>query len=103
MAIASSVHVHSRTDSKSRFDIIRNGRRKSEKRLMIDVYAERQGNKEQDINNIDLVWSNQNIADGLIKAMNQEKLRYFITNGKLSIRVEQWILHKPKNRKEEGH
>ena len=70
-AIANSVQLHLITDSKSLFDIISKGSRTNEKRLILDVYAARQAYKEQHISNIGFVRSNHNIADGLIRAMNQ--------------------------------
>ena len=63
---------------------------------MLDVYAARQGHKEQDISNIGFVRSNHNISDGLTKSMNREALRNVIGTGKFNTDVEQWIIRKPK-------
>ena len=103
MAIANSMQFHFFPGSKSLFDIFSKGSRTFEKRLMLDVYAARQGYKQQDISNIGFVRSNQNISDRLTTSMNQEALRNAITSGKLSIEVEQWIIRKPKDAREERH
>ena len=98
MEIANNVQLHLLTDSKSLFDIIRKKSRTNENRLMQDVYAARQIYKEQDISNIGFVWSNQNVSDRLAKSLSQEALRNVITNGKLSVKVKQWIIRKPKSK-----
>ena len=97
MAISNSVQLHLLTDSKILFDIISKGSRTYEKRKMLDVYAARQAYKEQDISNIGFVRSKQNMADGRTRSMNQEALRNVINIRKLSIKIEQWIIRKPKN------
>ena len=81
-----------RTDSKSLFDVISKGSRASEKRMMLDIAAAREGFKEKTISDIGFVRSSQNIADGLTKAMQQSALQTVLTNGFLSVTPEQWII-----------
>ena len=57
------VPVHLLTDSKSHFDIISKGSRTSEKCIMLDVHAAREGYKAKEISNIGFVLSSQNLAD----------------------------------------
>ena len=67
MAIANNVQLYLLTDSKTLCDIISKACRTNEKRPMLDVYAARQGYKEQEISNIGFVRCDHNIADGIIK------------------------------------
>lgn len=80
------------TDSKSLFDVISKGSRTSEKRLMLDIAAARQGFNNFEISNIGFVRTADNIADGLTKAMNQMALRHVLTSAELRPRGEQWIV-----------
>ena len=61
---------------------------------MLDVYAARQGYKEQCISNIGFVQTKHNVAYALTKTMNQEAPRYVITTWQLSVKVQQWIIRK---------
>lgn len=80
------------TDSKSLFDVISKGSKTSEKRLMLDIAAAREGFKDELISNIGLVRSKHNIADGLTKEMNQSALRNILETGQLKIECNQWII-----------
>ena len=62
------------TDSKSLFDVISKGSRTSEKRIMLDIAAAREGFRDKLISDIEFVRSNANIADGLTKPMSQAAL-----------------------------
>ena len=53
--------------------------------LMMGAYSISKGFKEQNIGNIDYVRSNQNLADGFTKSMNQVSHRSVVTSGKLHI------------------
>ena len=80
------------TDNKSLFDVISKGTRTSEKRLMLDIAAAREGFSTRAISDIGLVRSDLNLADGLTKTMNQAMLLKVMKLGKLSRRAEQWII-----------
>lgn len=62
------------TDSKCLFDVIWKGSRTSEKRIMLDIAAAREGFCDKTISDIGFVRSNHNIADGLTKSMSQASL-----------------------------
>ncbi len=55
------------TGSKSLFDVISKGTRTSEKRMMLDIAAAREGYRRRDISNIGFVRSSKNLAGGLTK------------------------------------
>lgn len=85
------------TDSKSLFDILTKGSRTSEKRLMLDVAAAREGYKRSDISNIGFVRSGKNIADAITKRMTTESLRSVFTKSEWSIRPDQWVIRQNSN------
>ncbi|CAN8072966.1 unnamed protein product [Agarophyton chilense] len=80
------------TDSKSLFDVISKGSRTSEKRLMLDIAAARQGFKTKAISDIGFVRSSHNVADGLTKTMHQAALKNILRTGSLQIKPEQWVI-----------
>lgn len=80
------------TDSKSLFDIISKGSRTSEKRLMLDIAAAREGFRDHLISDIGFIRSTKNVADGLTKPMSQQSLQHVISTAELNIQPEQWIL-----------
>lgn len=55
---------------------------------MIDIAAEREAFKHQEISGIGFVWSGNNVSDRLAKSMKQLKLRNKLY-GTLSIQSEQ--------------
>lgn len=69
------VPLHLFTESKSLFDVISKGSRTSEKRLMLDIAAAREGFRDKLIFDIGFVRSNINLADRLTKLMKQESLQ----------------------------
>ena len=87
----STVPVKLYTDNKSLFDVVSRGPRKSEKRLMTDISAAREGFKTHYISDIGFV----HIADGLTKAMGQAALRQVLQQGYIKPKVEQWIVCQP--------
>ncbi len=89
-----SIPIHLFTDSKCLFDAISKGSRTSEKRIMIDISAAREGFKDKVISNIGFVRSQNNIADALTKDMKQKALRDALASGKLEINCEQWIIRR---------
>ena len=80
------------TDSKSLFDVISKGSRTSEKRVMLDIAAAREGFRDKVISDIGFVRSSQNLADGLTKPMAQASLRVVLSTGFLDVKPEQWII-----------
>jgi len=87
-----SIPLHLLTDSKALFDIISKGSRTSEKRMMLDIAAAREGFRDKIISDIGFVRSSYNLADGLTKPMQQASLQSVLKSGKLTARAEQWII-----------
>lgn len=85
-----SVPLNLLTDSKALFDIISKGSRTSEKRMMLDIAAAREGFRDRVISDSGFVRSTDNLGDGLTKTMQQAALQGVLKNGKLRTRVEQW-------------
>lgn len=69
------------TDSKSLFDVISKGSRTSEKRMMLDIAAARDGFRDKIISDIGFVRSLKNLADGLTKPMSQAELQEVVSSG----------------------
>lgn len=92
--LSKPIPVQLLTDSKCLFDVISKGPRTSEKRIMLDIAAAREGFKEKTISDIGLVRSEHNIADGFTKDMSQKNLRQLLINKSVNIKCEQWILRK---------
>ena len=86
------IQVRILTDSKNLFDIISKGGRTSEKRIMLDIYADRKAYKVQEIRNIGFVGSSQNLANGLTKAKVQETLYQLLATAYHKRMVEQYII-----------
>jgi len=87
-----TIPLHLLTDSKALFDIISKGSRTSEKRMMLDIAAAREGFRDRIISDIGFVRSSDNLADGLTKPMQQAALQRVLQSGKLAPRAEQWII-----------
>lgn len=77
------------TDSQSLFDVVSKGSRTSEKMILPDIAAAREGFKHKTISDIGFVSSSENIADGITKAMTRAKLRHVIATGHLNVVPEQ--------------
>ena len=86
------VPLHLLTDSKSLFDVVSKGTKTSEKRLMLDIAAAREGFRDRVISDIGFVRSSHNLADGLTKPMQQASLQKVLKSGTIDIDVEQWII-----------
>ena len=86
------VSVQLFTDSKSLFDVFSKGSRTSEKRMMLDIAAAREGFREKVISDIGFVRKSDNVADGLTKAMSQAVLCDVLATGEFNVRAEQWII-----------
>ena len=94
LVFSRKVPVQLFTDSKSLFDFISKGSRTSEKRMMLDIAAAREGFKDKTISDVRFVRSSKNIADGLTKHMSQAVFRQVIDSSRLDIQPEQWIVGK---------
>eukprot|EP00171_Calliarthron_tuberculosum_P004832 IDg4832t1 len=68
--------------------------RTSEKRVMLDITAAREGFKDKVISDIGFVRSSHNLTYGLTKAMSQASLRDAVSNGHLNVVPEKWIIQK---------
>ena len=75
MMLSKKVPVKLLTDSKSLFEVVSKDSRTSEKRMMLDIAAAREGFKIKTISDITFIQSSQNIADGLTESMTQAILR----------------------------
>ena len=73
-ALCRAMTMHLLTDSNSLFDIISKGIRRSEKRVMLDIYAAREGHKYREISNLGFVLWIAKLADGLNKEQKQRGL-----------------------------
>ena len=78
------------TDS-SLSDVISKGSRTSERRLMIDIAAFRQGYKDRLIGSIGFVRSEHNLPDGPIKQSKQAALAKLSETARHRLIVEQWM------------
>jgi len=83
------------TDSKQMFDVITRTSHTTEKRLMIDVAAARETYNRNEMSNVGLVKSEQNVADGLTKQRLCSALDAVLRTGRDVIPVEQWIIRMP--------
>ena len=61
--LSKKIPVQLLTDSKALFDVVSKGSRTSEKRMMLDIAAAREGFKSKAISDIGFVRSSQNVAD----------------------------------------
>lgn len=59
------------TNSKSLFDVRSKRYRTSKKRMILEMFATREGFKDKSISDIAFVRRSHNIADGLTKSMSQ--------------------------------
>ena len=80
------------TDSKSLLDVISKGSRTSEKRMMLDIAAAREGFRDKVISDIGFMRSSLNNAEGLTKAMQQKSLQKVLMTGWLDVKQEKWII-----------
>jgi len=78
--------LHLFTDSKALFYIISKGSRNSEKRMMLDIPAAREGFRDLIISGIGFVRSSDHLADGLTKTMYRAALQQVLRYGKQKTR-----------------
>jgi hypothetical protein len=82
------------TDSKSLFDIITRRQHTTEKRLMVDIAAIREGFSRREIANVGLIKSEDNPADGLTKRGFCRALYQLLNTNKIQAPVLQYIVEK---------
>lgn len=83
------------TDSKQLFDVITRASHTTEKRLMIDIAAAREAYNRNEITNVGLVKSANNLADGLTKPGFCQSLDDVLRTAMDQNPVEQWIIRQP--------
>eukprot|EP00180_Rhodochaete_pulchella_P000372 Plantae.Rhodophyta-Rhodochaete_pulchella.ctg12617.p2 GENE.Plantae.Rhodophyta-Rhodochaete_pulchella.ctg12617~~Plantae.Rhodophyta-Rhodochaete_pulchella.ctg12617.p2 ORF type:complete len:137 (-),score=21.90 Plantae.Rhodophyta-Rhodochaete_pulchella.ctg12617:1933-2343(-) len=79
------------TDSKQVFDVITKASHPTERRLLIDIAAAREVYNRNEISNVGLVSSKDNLADGLTKPGLFEILVLVMRTGLDDLKVQQWI------------
>lgn len=84
--------MHLLTDSRSLFDVISTVFSTSEKRMILDIAAAREGFRYKLIPDIGLVRSSENAADGLTKCMHQRTLQKILMDGSLCINPGERLL-----------
>jgi Reverse transcriptase (RNA-dependent DNA polymerase) len=82
------------TDSKTLFDVITKASYTREKRILIDLSCVREGYRRFDIDDIGLIASAENLADGFTKETNMDKLCIAVRTGKLNTLVKQFVIRK---------
>jgi hypothetical protein len=82
------------TDSKTLFDVITKASYTREKRILIDLSCVREGYRRFDIDDIGLIASAENLADGFTKETNMDKLCIAVRTGKLNTLVKQFAIRK---------
>jgi hypothetical protein len=80
------------TDSKTLFDVITKASYTREKRILIDLASVREGYRRFYIDDIGLISSEENLADGLTKETNMDKLREAVSTGMLQTVVKQFVI-----------
>ena len=90
-----NIPLQMRTDSKQMFDVITKASHTSERRLMIDIAATREAYNANEVSNVGLLGSENNVADGLTKPKYCKALEALLRTGKDENPVEQWIIRTP--------
>lgn len=85
------------TDSKQLFDVVTRTSHPTEKRLLIDIAAAREAYNRQDLSNVGLVTSEDNMADGLTKTKPCAALDRLLYTGVDCTPVQQWIVRPTKS------
>ena len=80
------------TDSKQLFDVVTKASHPTEKRLLIDIAAARQAYNRQDMSNVGLIASDNNIADALSKVRGCGALDALLRTGVDRTPVVQWVI-----------
>lgn len=85
----STFYLHS--SSKFLFNIILKGSKKSERRLMLTIATEREAFRKAEISDKKLIWSGDNVTDGLTKRMFQAVLKA-TRDGNILFGPVHWII-----------
>jgi hypothetical protein len=80
------------TDSKPLFDVMVCSKYTTEKRLMIDISAAREGFNRHDITNICLISSEDNIADSMTKLSSNNALHRLLLHHTLDHKILQYVV-----------
>lgn len=80
------------TDSKPLFDVMVCSKYTTEKRLMIDISAAREGFNRHDITNICLISSEDNIADSMTKLSSNNALHRLLLHHVLDHKILQYVV-----------
>ena len=83
------------TDSKSLFDIITKSFSTTERRIMIDVQAVRNGYDKREISDIGFIRPHSNPADAFTKVGPCAILDQILASREIKHNVEQWIIGTP--------
>jgi hypothetical protein len=80
------------TDSAGLFNSITRGKRTTEGRLMLDLYAAREAYKNRELDNIALIRSEHNVADAMKKVSGNEALLKVLKSHKVNHPVVQYVV-----------
>jgi hypothetical protein len=82
-AFGMNIPLNVLTDSKTLFEVITKASYTREKRILIDLACVRDVYRRFDIDNIGLISSEENLAEGLTKESNMDKLREAVCTSRL--------------------
>jgi hypothetical protein len=80
------------TDSKTLLDVMVCSKHTTEKRLMIDISAAREGLNRHDITNICLISSEDNIADSMTKLSSNSSLHRLLLHHTIDHKILQYVV-----------
>jgi hypothetical protein len=80
------------TDSKTFCDVVTKASYTRERWILIDLASVREGYRRLDINDIGLMSSAENLAEGLTKETNMTKLCEVVRTGALRLNVKQFVI-----------
>ena len=95
MIFKKKIPLHMFTDSLQMFDVITKGSSTTEKRLIIDIASSRQCYNRDEISQVGLVSSENNVADGLTKKTPNDALEKLLYTGYDLNTVREWIVRTP--------
>lgn len=79
------------TDSKCLFDVTTKSSFTKERRLLIDIAVVKDAYAKNEINQVGHLFSDQNLADAMIKIGKCQALNTALKTGRISIQVTQWV------------
>jgi hypothetical protein len=80
------------TDSRPLFDVLICAKFTTEKRLMIDISAAREGFTRRDITNVCLIRSEHNVADAMTKLASNAALLHILKSNRVNHPIEQYVV-----------